>query len=52
MSRSCRDTSSLNLNVIKERMTESEFQKGDDVIRVANKEYPSNSILDIRVERC
>jgi len=34
-------------------MTESEFQKGDDVIRVANKEeYPSNSILDIRVERC
>lgn len=34
-------------------MTETEFQKGDDVIRVANKEeYPSNSILDIRAERC
>lgn len=32
-------------------MTECEFQKGDDVIRVANKEYPSNSILGTGVER-
>lgn len=48
-----RDTSSLNLNVIKEGMTERISKRCLlHSYHIIKEVYPSNSILDIRVERC